>query len=146
MEDASRKALVSLFLPSLFFVISSPPPHTHTHTPPSSSSLPPPFSTTSALVQCKTFTNVRLYLRNTHLSLSHTHTLTHTHTHTHTHTQFEYQQAQLEHEIENLSWKVERLETTSIAVREGEEDMKGEGRRICKVGGGGYVRGGEEDM
>ena len=28
---------------------------------------------------------------------------------------FEYQQAQLEHEIENLSWKVERLETTSIA-------------------------------
>lgn len=30
--------------------------------------------------------------------------------------QFEYQQAQLEREIENLSWKVERAETTTIAV------------------------------
>ena len=28
------------------------------------------------------------------------------------HGQFEYQQAQLEAEIENLSWKVERAETT----------------------------------
>ena len=30
--------------------------------------------------------------------------------------QFEYQQAQLEFEIENLSWKIERAETTDIAV------------------------------
>ena len=30
--------------------------------------------------------------------------------------QFEYQQAQLEREIENLSWKVERAETTTVAV------------------------------
>ena len=29
--------------------------------------------------------------------------------------QFEYQQAQLEVEIENLSWKVERAETTDVA-------------------------------
>jgi ariadne-2 len=29
--------------------------------------------------------------------------------------QFEYQQAQLEFEIENLSWKIERAETTDIA-------------------------------
>lgn len=30
--------------------------------------------------------------------------------------QFEYQQAQLELEIENLSWKVERAEQTDVAV------------------------------
>lgn len=30
--------------------------------------------------------------------------------------QFEYQQAQLEREIENLSWKVERSEATTVAV------------------------------
>ena len=30
--------------------------------------------------------------------------------------QFEYQQGQLEREIENLSWKVERAETTTVAV------------------------------
>lgn len=30
--------------------------------------------------------------------------------------QFEYQQAQLEAEIENLSWKVERAETTDRGV------------------------------
>ena len=30
--------------------------------------------------------------------------------------QFEYQQAQLELEIENLSWKVERAEITDVAV------------------------------
>lgn len=30
--------------------------------------------------------------------------------------QFEYQQAQLEREIENLSWKVERAEATTVAV------------------------------
>lgn len=29
--------------------------------------------------------------------------------------QFEYQQAQLELEIENLSWKVERAESTDVA-------------------------------
>lgn len=29
--------------------------------------------------------------------------------------QFEYQQAQLEVEIENLSWKIERAETTDVA-------------------------------
>ena len=40
--------------------------------------------------------------------------IAHTHTHTHTHTQFEYQQAQLEVEIENLSWKVERAESTDV--------------------------------
>jgi ariadne-2 len=28
---------------------------------------------------------------------------------------FEYQQARLEYEVENLSWKVERAETTDIA-------------------------------
>jgi proline dehydrogenase len=30
--------------------------------------------------------------------------------------QFEYQQAQLEREIENLSWKIERAENTSRGV------------------------------
>jgi len=31
--------------------------------------------------------------------------------------QFEYQQAQLEAEVENLSWKVERAEITDRGVR-----------------------------
>ena len=68
----------------------------------------------------------------THYTTLHTvHHIPHTgHTHT-PRTQFEYQQAQLEHEIENLSWKVERLETTSIAVRGG--GASGRSGCLCTV-------------
>ena len=45
--------------------------------------------------------------------------------------QFEYQQAQLEVEIENLSWKVERAETTDIGVR-----SEGDGWGMRVMGGG----------
>lgn len=37
--------------------------------------------------------------------------------------QFEYQQAQLEAEIENLSWKIERAETTDRGDLENQMDI-----------------------
>ena len=46
-----------------------------------------------------------------------------------THTQFEYQQAQLEAEIENLSWKIERAETTDRGDLENQMDIA-EKRRV----------------
>ena len=43
--------------------------------------------------------------------------------------QFEYQQAQLEAEIENLSWKVERADSYERAVGEGELSANDRGVR-----------------
>jgi hypothetical protein len=46
------------------------------------------------------------------------------------HFQFEYQQAQLEAEIENLSWKIERAETTDRGELQNQMDIAEKRRSI----------------
>lgn len=47
--------------------------------------------------------------------------------------QFEYQQAQLEAEIENLSWKVERADTYERGVVGGEGELSASDRGVRAI-------------
>lgn len=47
--------------------------------------------------------------------------------------QFEYQQAQLEAEIENLSWKVERADSYERGVVGGEGELSASDRGVITV-------------